>query len=119
MSTTKNINNLVINKVENQKVYDYMVQNNLINDDELYLVQGEEQVEIEVDSALSETSENPVQNKVVTSELNNKLNEAKSYTDEEVDKLSSMVAYIDENDNETVTLSVDVNVLASLVGGDV
>ena len=29
------------------------------------------------------------------------------------------VAYIDENDNETVTLSVDLEVLSSLVGGDV
>lgn len=41
MATNKDINNLVINKVENQQVYDYMVQNNLIKDDELYLIQGE------------------------------------------------------------------------------
>ena len=119
MPTTKDLNNLVINKIESQEVYDYMVQNNLINDDELYLIQGEEQVDIEIDSALSETSENPVQNKVVTSELNNKFNEAKSYTDEEVNKLAAGVAYIDEEDNETVTLTVDIDVLASLVGGDV
>ena len=39
MATSKDINNLVINKVENQQVYDYMVENNLINDDELYLVE--------------------------------------------------------------------------------
>lgn len=41
MATKKNISNLVINKVENQEVYDYMVTNNLINEDELYFVQGE------------------------------------------------------------------------------
>jgi hypothetical protein len=41
MATSKEITNLVINKVESQAVYDYMVANNLINDDELYLVQGE------------------------------------------------------------------------------
>ena len=41
MATEKNISNLVINKVENQEVYDYMVTNNLINEDELYFVQGE------------------------------------------------------------------------------
>lgn len=69
MAISKDINNLVINKIENQQVYDYMVQNNLINDDELYLVQGVEEVEIEVDSALSSTSENPVQNKAITSEF--------------------------------------------------
>ena len=39
MATEKNLNNLVINKVESQTVYDYMKANNLINDDELYLVQ--------------------------------------------------------------------------------
>lgn len=64
MAISKDINNLVINKIENQQVYDYMVQNNLINDDELYLVQGDEE-DIVVDSSLSSTSENPVQNKVV------------------------------------------------------
>lgn len=42
MATEKNINNLIINKVENQEVYDYMVTNNLINEDELYFVQGED-----------------------------------------------------------------------------
>lgn len=42
MATEKNINNLVINKVENKEVYDYMVTNNLINEDELYFVKGED-----------------------------------------------------------------------------
>ena len=42
MATEKNISNLVINKVENQEVYDYMVTNNLINEDELYFIQGED-----------------------------------------------------------------------------
>lgn len=38
MATEKNLNNLVINKVENKTVYDYMKANNLVNADELYLV---------------------------------------------------------------------------------
>lgn len=38
MPTNKNISNLIINKVESQAVYDYMKNNNLLNDDELYLV---------------------------------------------------------------------------------
>lgn len=40
----KNIETLVINKVENQKVYDAMVAANKINSNELYLVGGGEQV---------------------------------------------------------------------------
>ena len=40
MATSKEIANLVINKVESQDVYDYMLENDLVNDDELYLVDG-------------------------------------------------------------------------------
>lgn len=40
----KNIETLVINKVENQEVYDAMVAANKINNNELYLVGGGEQV---------------------------------------------------------------------------
>lgn len=40
----KNIETLVINKVENQKVYDAMVAANKINSNELYLVGGGEQI---------------------------------------------------------------------------
>ena len=46
MSTEKNLSNLVINKVESQTVYDYMKQNSLINEDELYLIQDVNEVEI-------------------------------------------------------------------------
>ena len=42
MPTNKHLTDLIINKVESQAVYDYMVENNLINDDELYLVEGKE-----------------------------------------------------------------------------
>lgn len=69
MATEKKINNLVINKVESQSVYDYMAANNLINEDELYLVEGTEGSSIVIDSELSTTSGNPVQNKVITTEI--------------------------------------------------
>lgn len=69
MATEKKINNLVINKVESQAVYDYMAANNLINEDELYLVEGTEGSSIVIDSELSTTSGNPVQNKVITTEI--------------------------------------------------
>ena len=46
MSTEKNLNNLVINKVESQEVYNYMKANSLINADELYLVEGDNEIEI-------------------------------------------------------------------------
>lgn len=40
MATEKQISNLVINKVESQEVYDYMASNNLVNEDELYLIEN-------------------------------------------------------------------------------
>lgn len=54
----------------------------------------------------------------ILAKIGTRFNESISYTDEAVAELSSNVAYIDENDNETITLSVDLDVLASLVGGD-
>jgi hypothetical protein len=40
MATEKQISNLVINKVESQAVYDHMASNNLVNEDELYLIEN-------------------------------------------------------------------------------
>ena len=37
MPTSKNLTSLVINKVESKEVYEYMKNNNLINEDEIYL----------------------------------------------------------------------------------
>ena len=42
MPTIKNLSELIINNVESQEVYDYMVNQGLINDNELYLVNGED-----------------------------------------------------------------------------
>lgn len=52
MPTEKNLNNLVINKVENKAVYDYMKTNNLINADELYFVTGADENATEAESGL-------------------------------------------------------------------
>ena len=41
MATEKNIPNLIINKVENQDVFDYLVNDGLVNENELYLIPGE------------------------------------------------------------------------------
>ena len=95
MATEKNLNNLIINKVENQAVYDYMKTNNLINTDELYFISGaddnatetesglmsaEDKIKLDgiedganktiIDAALSSTSTNPVQNKVINTKFN-------------------------------------------------
>ena len=43
MSVTQNMQNLVINEVESQAVYEYMVANGLIKENELYLVHGSEE----------------------------------------------------------------------------
>lgn len=45
MPTSKNITNLVINKVESQAVYDSMKANGLVNEDELYVVLGEDKID--------------------------------------------------------------------------
>lgn len=71
MPTEKGLSNLIINKVESKEVYNYMVANNLVNEDEMYLVQGDDEAQIIVDSALNTTSKNPVQNKVVATAINN------------------------------------------------
>ena len=71
MPTEKGLFNLIINKVESKEVYNYMVANNLVNEDEMYLVQGDDEAQIIVDSALNTMSENPVQNKVVATAINN------------------------------------------------
>lgn len=71
MPIEKGLSNLIINKVESKEVYNYMVANNLVNEDEMYLVQGNDEAQIIVDSALNTTSENPVQNKVVATAINN------------------------------------------------
>ena len=95
MATEKNLNNLIINKVESQAVYDYMKTNSLINADELYFISGaddnatetesglvsaEDKIKLDgiedganktvIDTALSSTSTNPVQNKVINTKFN-------------------------------------------------
>lgn len=45
MPTSKNVSNLVINKVESQAVYDYMKATGLVNDNELYVVFGEDKID--------------------------------------------------------------------------
>lgn len=57
--------------------------------------------------------------KVFTDEsLATLISEIKTYIDERVASLASQVAYIDENDDSTVELSVDLERLSYLVGGD-
>ena len=46
MATEKELQHLVINKVESTDVYNYMKQNSLLNEDELYLVLGNEEVKV-------------------------------------------------------------------------
>lgn len=62
MATEKNISNLVINKVENKSVYNYMVQNNLVNDDELYLINDDELESLVTQIIVNESVTNNVKN---------------------------------------------------------
>lgn len=52
MSTEKNLENLVINKVESEAVYNYMKANNLINVDELYFIKDADGLATETDDGL-------------------------------------------------------------------
>ena len=49
MPTNKQLTDFVVNMVESQEVYDYMKANNLINDEEIYLVGGESAIKAEYD----------------------------------------------------------------------
>lgn len=42
MPTVKNINNLIINRVESKEVYDNLVETDRVNSDELYLIEGDD-----------------------------------------------------------------------------
>ena len=88
MPTNTTVSNLTINKVQNQDVYDYMLANGLIDENQLYLVGGdtdgsmspvdkakldgieEGATKVIVDDALDEESTNAIQNKVVTNTIN-------------------------------------------------
>lgn len=72
MPTSKNLDSLVINKVESKEVYEWMKANNKTNEDERYLTPDASD-SITVDSELSATSTHPVQNKVIKSALDEKL----------------------------------------------
>lgn len=72
MPISKDLDSFVINKVESQEVYEWMKANNKTNEDELYLTPDASN-SITVDSDLSSTSTNPVQNKVIKSALDGKL----------------------------------------------
>lgn len=40
MATTQNLSTFTINNIDSKETFDYMVQNNLVSDNELYLVAG-------------------------------------------------------------------------------
>lgn len=42
MPTIKDLTNFVLNRVESKEIYEYMKNNNLLNDDEIYLVQDDD-----------------------------------------------------------------------------
>lgn len=115
MATSKNITELVINKVENQEVYAYMVANGLINDDELYLVGGESEAVLYSAQELTEAQKAQVRTNIgavaetdlvianikgLQSALDGKetsgaaanaLTNANSYTDGEIDTVTELL----------------------------
>jgi hypothetical protein len=54
VATTENIKNLTINNVESREVFDYMLSNGLVMDNELYLVHGENSTVLYTPQSLTE-----------------------------------------------------------------
>ena len=71
MASSKNLNNLVINKVESQEVYDKLKATHQINEDELYLIEGEEDKLIDIQiNGVSILTDDKVANFITNSPYN-------------------------------------------------
>lgn len=64
MPTSKQSTDLVINKVKSQEIYNYMVANHLINDDEIYLIEGNSGVVLYSPQTLTEAQKTQARNNI-------------------------------------------------------
>ncbi len=54
MATINNVTDLIVNKVESQEVFNYMKQNGLVKDDELYIIEGNDAAVLHTPQTLTE-----------------------------------------------------------------
>lgn len=136
MPTETKINQLVINKIESQEIYDYLSENNLINEDELYFVgEGEDETLNITLADLGVTATATELNYVdgVTSSIQNQLNSKLGKTEKANSASSADTAstlgnsdvgsvtqpiYLENGSPKTITYSLNKTVPADAVFTD-
>ena len=110
MASSKNLNNLVINKVESQEVYDKLKATHQINEDELYLIEGEEDKLIDIQiNGVSILTADKVANFITNSPYNKDSNKIATMNDLPV--VNNNILTIQKNGTSmgTVSLNADSN----------
>lgn len=110
MASSKNLNNLVINKVESQEVYDKLKATHQINEDELYLIEGEGDKLIDIQiNGVSILTADKVANFITNSPYNKDSNKIATMNDLPV--VNNNILTIQKNGTSmgTVSLNADSN----------
>ena len=108
MASSKNLNNLVINKVESQEVYDKLKATHQINEDELYLIEGEEDklVDIQI-NGVSILTADKVANFITNSPYNKDSNKIATMNDLPV--VNNNILTIQKNGTSMGTVSLNAD----------
>lgn len=108
MASSKNLNNLVINKVESQEVYDKLKATHQINEDELYLIEGEEDKLIDIQiNGVSILTADKVANFITNSPYNKDSNKIATMNDLPV--VNNNILTIQKNGTSMGTVSLNAN----------
>lgn len=108
MASSKNLNNLVINKVESQEVYDKLKATHQINEDELYLIEGEEDKLIDIQiNGVSILTADKVANFITNSPYNKDSNKIATMNDLPV--INNNILTIQKNGTSMGTVSLNAD----------
>lgn len=108
MASSKNLNNLVINKVESQEVYDKLKATHQINEDELYLIEGEEDKLIDIQiNGVSILTADKVANFITNSPYNKDSNKIATMNDLPV--VNNNILTIQKNGTSMGTVSLNAD----------
>lgn len=108
MASSKNLNNLVINKVESQEVYDKLKATHQINEDELYLIEGEEDKLIDIQiNGVSILTADKVANFITNSQYNKDSNKIATMNDLPV--VNNNILTIQKNGTSMGTVSLNAD----------
>ena len=108
MASSKNLNNLVINKVESQEVYDKLKATHQINEDELYLIEGEEDKLIDIQiNGVSILTADKIANFITNSPYNKDSNKIATMNDLPV--VNNNILTIQKNGTSMGTVSLNAD----------